>query len=111
MKRLLAAALALSLIGNVYLAFRLLKADDAIEAGVHAEMMSRFALEDLSYLLRNSGLTQTEVVALARKKPAKQEEEREPPQVTEGRLVWFPLEVTFTGAGAIARIRVAGDAY
>lgn len=111
MKRVLAAALVLSVIGNVYLAFRLMKADDAIEAGVHAEMMSSFALEDLSYLLRNSDLTQAELVTLARKKPAKPGEEREPPQVTANRLAWLPLEVTFTRAGAIDQIKVAGDAY
>ena len=111
MKRLLAAGLVVSLIGNLYLAFQLMKAGDAIEGGVHAERMSSFALEDLSYLLRNSGLTQAELVALARKKPAKQGEEREPHHVTANRLVWFPVEVTFTGVGTIDQIRVAGDAY
>lgn len=111
MKRLLAAGLVLSLLGNVCLAFQLMKAGDAIEGGVHAELMASFALDDLSYLLRNSGLTQAELVALARKKPAKQGQEREPPQVTANRLLWFPLEVTFTSAGAIDQISVSGDSY
>lgn len=111
MKRLLAAGLALSLIGNVYLAFRLMKADDAIEGGVHAQLLSSFALQDLSYFLRSSGVTKAQLVEFARRKPVGKGHERTPPEVTANRFTWLPLEITFTGAGAIDQIRVAGDAY
>jgi len=111
MKRLLGAALVLSLIGNVYLASRLMKADDAIEAGVHAEMMASFALEDLCYFLRSSGVTKAQLVELARRKPLKKGQERAPPEVTADGFTWLPLEITFTSAGAIDQVKVAGDAY
>ncbi len=40
------------LMGNAYLGIRLAQEREKIEAGVHAEMLSSAALEDLSYFLR-----------------------------------------------------------
>jgi len=111
MKRMLGAALVASLFVNAYLLLRLIKTDDAIQAGVHAEIMSTFALEDLSYFLRNSGITKGRLLELARRQPAKAGAERVAPEIRDNRFVWFPLEMTFTEAGTIDQIRVAGDAY
>jgi hypothetical protein len=111
MKWVLGTALVVSLISNGYLALRWMKVDDAIEAGVHAEMVSTFALSDLAYFLRKSGTTKTQLLELARQRPVKAGAERSPPELKDNRFVWFPLEVTFTEAGTIDQIRVAGDAY
>lgn len=108
---MLVAALALSVMGNAYLGARLAGEREKIEAGVHAEMLSSAALEDLSYLLRHSGLTRAKLLDLARQQPAKAQAERLPPELTASRLVWFPLEMTFSESGTIDQIRVAGDAY
>src|SRR6478609_3906739 len=104
MKWVLGAALLVSLAGNAYLAARLLKEDDKIEAGVHAEMLSSFALEDLSYFLRHSGITKARLLELARQQPAKAGQERLPPELTGSRFVWFPLEMTFAESGTIDQI-------
>lgn len=111
MKWVLGAGLVLSLIGNGYLGFCLLKESERIEAGVHAEMMATFALEDLSYFLRHSGVTKAKLLELARKRPAKAGQDRMPPELTGNRFVWFPLEVTFTESETIDQIKVAGDTY
>jgi hypothetical protein len=111
MKRLLAVALGLSLTGNAYLGIRLAQEREKIEAGVHAEMLSSAGLEDLSYFLRQSGVTQARLFDLARRKPAKAHQERMPPELEANRFFWFPLEVTFSESGAIDQIKIAGDSY
>jgi hypothetical protein len=111
MNRLLGAGLALSLVGNLYLGFRLMKQDDRIEAGVHAEMMSTFALKDLCYFLRHSGVTKAKLLSLARTRSPQTGEGRAPPELTTNGFIWFPLEMTFTPAETIDQIKVAGDTY
>ena len=111
MKRLLVVALGLSLMSNAYLGVRLAQEREKIEAGVHAEMLSSAALEDLSYFLRQSGVTQAQLLEQARRKPVKSHQERTPPELTADRFSWFPLEVTFSESGAIDQIEIAGDSY
>ena len=111
MKWVLGAGLVLSLIANGVLGFVLMKQEDAIEAGVHAEMMSTFALKDLCYFLRHSGVTKAKLLDLARAASPQTGENRAPPELTANGFFWFPLEVTFTPAETIDQIKVAGDTY
>ena len=111
MKRVLGAGLVLSLIANGVLGFCLMKQGDTIEAGVHAEMMSTFALKDLCYFLRHSGVTKAKLLDLARTASPQTGEGRAPPELTANGFFWFPLEMTFTAAETIDQIKVAGDTY
>jgi hypothetical protein len=111
MRNVLGAALVLSLIGNGYLGLRMIKQGDEIEAGVHAEIVSKYALEDLSYFLRHSDLTSVKLLDLARKQPGKAGRDRQAPELRANRFVWFPLEMTFTASGSVDQIRVAGETY
>lgn len=88
-----------------------MKQGDTIEAGVHAEMVSTFALKDLCCFLRHSGVTKAKLLDLARTKSPQTGEGRSPPELTPNGFVCFPLEVTLTPAGTIDQIRVAGETY
>ncbi|HVR61470.1 MAG TPA: hypothetical protein VMU50_06190 [Polyangia bacterium] len=111
MKRLLGVAFFLSVVANGYLGMRLIKERDRIEAATHAEMLKNLALHDLSYFLRQSAIAKVQLVDLAGKRPGEAGRDRQPPVVTENRFIWYPLEVTFTEAGTIDRVMVAGDVY
>ena len=111
MKKLLVVALALSLAGNCYLAFRLQVQSNSIDAGLHAELMSQWGLRDLSYFLRKSGVTRSQLLDWAKSQPNDPGTERLEPELTDNRFVRFPLEVTFGTSGAIKRITVAGEGY
>jgi hypothetical protein len=111
MKKVLGVAVVSSLIANAYLGFLLLKEGDKTEAAAHAEMISRFGFEDLSHLLRHSGMTKAQLLELVRKQPIPAGSERAPPSVAANRFYRFPLEVTFAASGTIDQIKVAGDRY
>ena len=111
MKKALVVALMLSLAGNAYLGFRLLAEENKIDAGLHAEVISEMGLRDLSYFLRKSGVTRTQLLEWARSQPDRPGEERLGPELVENRFVWFPLEVTFGATGTVERVAVGGDAY
>ena len=111
MKKVLILSLILSLAGNVYWGFLLYVQSNKIDAGMHAEVISEMGLRDLSYFLRKSAVTRTQLLEWARSQPDQPGSERLGPQLVENRFVWFPLEVAFGASGGIEKISVAGDAY
>lgn len=112
MKKVLTVALLLlSLAGNVSLGLLLLGQENKIEAGLHAEVISEMGLRDLSFLLRKSGATPSQLLEWARSQPNQPGEERVGPELVNNRFVWFPLEVTFGPSGTIERLTVGQDAY
>lgn len=111
MKKLLGLALLLSVATNAYLGFLLYVQDNRIDAGLHAEIIATMGLRDLSYLLRKSGATRTQLLEWASSKPNQPGTERLAPELVDGRLVWFPLEVAFGATDTIERISVGGEAY
>jgi hypothetical protein len=111
MKKAILVAFLLSLAGNIYLALLLLRQENRIDAGLHAEVMSEMGIRDLSHFLRQSGASPKQLLDWARSQPNQPGEERSAPEIVGNRFVWFPLEVTFGSAGTIERIAVGGDAY
>lgn len=109
MKTLLVVALALSVLGNLYLLFRLYVQDNDIDEGVHAELISQKGMRDLSYFLRKSGATRAQLLDWAKAEPTEPGTERLDPQIVGNRFVWFPLEITFESSGAIGQIKVGGE--
>jgi len=111
MKKLLFGALMLSLAGNLYFAFRLQSESNTIDEGLHAEVICQSGLRDLSYFLRKSAPTGSQLLGWAKSQPSEAGIERLDPELVGNRFVRFPLEITFGPSGAVDRVLVGGEKY
>jgi hypothetical protein len=107
--KILSFVLAVSCGCNIWLATKYLRVSDSNESDGEHEAVLEMGLTDIVYYIKNSSLTQSQILNLSRNQPKRKGVERMQPESSKNKLYRFPVEIIFSDSGAILSVKIANE--